>query len=386
MPSQRSQHINRAILLAALHPESDSFRSLLAGSGPVLDWPWLIERSAAHKVVALLADRVATMANEALIPAEARQRLHDATLRASDRYAQAIRALEQVDRRLRQAGIEYVLMKGPVLTAQVYDRSAQRNFFDLDLLVREAEVDAAQSVLEQLGYRLWGGDRYLGFAPKGPDNQARATRAMRAALRRFGHEVSLTTSDGSLLPIDLHWHLLPRGRIRRRAAASLWENTTTTRLGAVDVRVLDREATVLHLAMHAWSNRPWSFALSHLCDFAWALSRLPIDFQALTRLADRWGGRADLARSLYATEGVLAVGRPTQLQVDSTTSSLSDRFRRLATPENLVEGCACPAPKAWARLKRDIDWGIAIGSLNSTAILLLARYAALLCYHTARQR
>lgn len=205
-------------------------------------------------------------------------------------------------------------MKGPVLTQQIYDSPSQRHFFDLDLVLHESEIDAAQTALEGMGYRLWGGDRYLGFLPPSPDDLARATTAMRSALRRFGHELALVTDDRSLLPLDLHWQLMPRGRIRASAVA--WDNVTMTQVGAVNVHVLDPEATVLHLAMHAWSNRPWRFALLHLCDVAWALHRLDVDPLRLADLADRWGGRRDLERTLYVLENILAVELPPGLRAD----------------------------------------------------------------------
>lgn len=382
MSIETAREPNRAVLLAALHPEPDHFARLLLRHGDVLDWDWLLERATAHKVAALLASRVAT-GMQVPIPGEVRERLSEAGARALERSTQGLHDLERVDRCLGRAGIPYILVKGPVLT-QLYDSPAQRHFFDLDLVVREADTDRAQAALEGLGYRLWGGDRYLGFAPVGADNLARATRVMRSALKRFAHELSLVTDDRSLLPIDLHWHLMPPRRIRARAAR-LWENVTTASLDGVTVRVLDPEATLLHLAMHAWSNRPWGFYLLHLCDVAWALRRLRIDPERLATLADRWGGRGDLGRALYAVEHALGVRPPPGLQVDGGALRPAGRFRRMATPENLLERYARPLPQGWARLKQEVGWGLAIGSLSSTAVWFLGQYTALIRYHTRRK-
>jgi hypothetical protein len=383
MSIEAARGASRTLLLAALHPEPNHVAHLLPRDRDVLDWDWLLERASAHKVTALLASRLAAAGSAASMPDTARQRLSEASARASDRNAKGLRDLELVDRCFRSAGIAYLLVKGPVLTQQVYDSPTQRHFFDLDLVVREADVDAAQAALEGLGYRLWGGDRYLGFAPAGADDLARATRLMRAALKRFGHELALVTDGHILLPIDLHWHLMPPGRIRV-PAARIWESTTPASVGGVDVRVLTPEATLLHLAMHAWSNRPWSFALLHLCDVAWALHRLPIDPERLAALADQWRGRDDLDRALYAIEHGLGVGVPSGLQGSRAAPPRSARFRRLATAENLLERYSMPAPRNWARLQQELDWGLAIGSLRSTGSLLLGKYTALLRYHAGR--
>lgn len=375
---------NLALLLAGVRPNPADFARLYERHAGVIDWNRLLERAAAHKIEALFADRVATLLAENDVPAHVRERLSATSERAAARNAKAMEDLEQVDRCLASAGISYLLVKGPVLAQRVYDRPAQRHFFDLDLVVRESEIDAAQAALEELGYRLWGGDRYFGFVPAGAARLARATSVMRASLRRFGHELALVTDGHRRMPIDLHWHLLPPGRIHPAACRHLWEGTTTTALGRLVVPVLPPEATVLHLAMHAWSNRPWGFALLHLCDVAWALQRLSVDPRRLLDLADRWGGRADLTRSLYAVEHTLRVTLPPGLQAYGDARAVSARFRRLATAESLIDRCTVPAPDRWTRLRQEIDWGLAIGSLRSTGILLGARYRALLRYHLGR--
>ena len=373
---------NRAVLLAALHPDPDNFARLLAQHGGALDWEWLCERATAHKVAALLASRVATCA-QVHVPDAIGQQLREEAARALERSEKGLQDLAVVDRCLAGAGIAYVLVKGPVLT-RIYDSPAQRHFFDLDLVVGETDVDAAQAALERLGYRLWGGDRYLGVAPASADDLARATRAMRAALKRFGHELAFVTDDRSLLPIDLHWQLMPPRRMRV-PGARLWDDVTTMELGGVTVQVLDPEATLLHLAMHAWSNRPWGFTLLHLCDAAWALRRLPIDPDRLARLADRWGCRDDLSRALYAVEHVLAVTPPPQLRVAGGALRRARRFRRMVTPENLLEHYARPLPQGWARLKQDVDWGLTMGTLSSTAAWFLGQYTARLRYRARRR-
>jgi hypothetical protein len=382
MPNATAHDPKHAILIAALHPQPDRFAVLLQHHGAGLDWPWLLERAAAHKVTPLLASRVAIEDSAALVPDGIRERLNAARAQAVERNNKALRDLERIDRCLCRAGIPYMLVKGPVLTQQVYDSPSQRHFFDLDLVLHDSEIDAAQLALEGLGYRLWGGDRYLGFLPPAPDDLARATRAMRKTLRRFGHELALVTDDRSLLPIDLHWQLMPRGRIR--ASALVWENVTMSQVGAVNVRVLDPEATVLHLAMHAWSNRPWSFALLHLCDVAWALHRLRVDPCRLVELADRWGGRRDLERTFYVLKHVLAIELPQVPRVGHGMANPSRRFRRIATRVALLENYAEPAPGRLPRLQQEIDWGLAMQTLSSTAILLWAKFTALMRYRCGR--
>jgi len=376
-----AENPNRSALLAALHPEADRFDSVRK-SGGEFDWKWILERATAHKIQALLASRIATSGTTLGIPDAIRERLSEATVQALARNAKALRDLERVDDCLRGAGISYILIKGPILTQQVYEGPEQRHFFDLDILVREAQVDATQAALVGIGYRLWGGDRYLGFAPTTAKDLERATCIMRRSLRRFTHELPLVTADSSLLPIDLHWRLMPRGRMKA-TADDVWEQATTASVGGINVRVLGSEATLLHLAMHAWSNRPWSFALLHLCDVAWALHYLRVDPVRLRMIARRWGAQEDLRRSMFAVERVLGVEAPPGLGIEVIGRPKSARFRRIATAATLVDDLARPAPPAGrARLQREGDWALAMGTLRSTALLLLGKYTALLRYRS----
>lgn len=383
MTPGRTDPLNRSLFLAALRPRAGEGEVELSRQADKVDWEWLLERAAAHKVEALLARGLGVMGIEASAPDAVRERLQRACAQAQGRYEKAVEDLSRVDDCLRRAGIAYILIKGPVLSRQVYDSPARRRFFDLDIVVREEQVDATQAALEGLGYRLWGGDRYLGFAPASADGLAAATRAMRRSLKRFAHELALVTEEHRLLPIDVHWHLLPRGRIRAAAAAQLWEDLQTVTLDGIEVRVLPPEAMLLHLAMHCWDNRPWSFALLHLCDVAWALDRLPIAAERLADLARRWGGSADLGRALYAVEHVL--GMPVPAAMTFAASPPSRRFKRLVRASTLVERYARPAPDGWARRRAEMEWGLAMGTLSSTAILLLGKYTALLRYYIERR-
>jgi hypothetical protein len=324
----------------------------------------------------LLASRVDRSPEGTFVPRVVRAALAEAQSQARQRHAKALRDLADVDACLRQAGIAYILVKGPVLTQQIYDEPGQRRFFDLDLIVGATEVDAAERALERLGYHLWGVERYLRFTARNAADLARGAQAMRAALRRVGNQRSLVTAGHRLLPIDLHWHLMPHGRMRAEASA-LWSETQRTAIGGVEVDVLAPEAALLHLAMHAWCNRPWDFALLHLVDCAWALQRLRVDWRKLLDLARRWGALGDLQRALHAIQAVLGVVPPQDL-IGTDAAFPPRSFARLATAEVLVDQHALPEPTGRQRIAQRLGWGLATHTLRSSTSLFLARYAAVL--------
>ena len=62
--------------------------------------------------------------------------------------------LRRIDGALKGAGIDYLLLKGPVLASTVYPQRAARTMTDLDFLIAEEELPRAMAVLADAGYRV----------------------------------------------------------------------------------------------------------------------------------------------------------------------------------------------------------------------------------------
>ncbi len=136
-------------------------------------------------------------------PAEFRQALLDACYQSAAQNAALFSELELVAGTLDQAGIPVVLLKGAHLAAVLYADISLRPMHDLDLLVHEAALERAQSVLAELGYT-----RPFPVISQGLN-------------REQGHHIYLSR-DGSGLPgVELHWSLL-RGKTDRHAAPAGW--------------------------------------------------------------------------------------------------------------------------------------------------------------------
>ncbi len=313
-PSSDVAHAKeRALLLAALCPDPQPFSLLLARTDACLDWDWILARAKAHKVTALLASRVCSAAASPARSDEVTKTLQDAMREARERHVAAAQTLTAVASHLRSAGVPFLLVKGGLLTKWLYEDPARRRFYDLDLVVHPAQVDAAVQALAGLSYRVSGHSAILGVHPKNQKQSAIAAVIARQVSPYFHHEVDLVAADKSFLPVDLHWHILPPG-LSSLPADGLWQYAVDTELAGVAVRTLDREATFLHLAMHALA--PWrsNFRLLHVCDVAWALVCLPLDYTRLESLARKWKVRGYLARALFVVESLLGQSIPPALR------------------------------------------------------------------------
>jgi hypothetical protein len=116
-----------------------------------LDWDVLLELAEEHSVLGALAIRLRDTSFQA-VPARAREKLLN-RLRAQHLFTLAMTAdLFQVLKDFSGAGIETVLVKGPLVSLLAYGDPAVRSYVDLDLLVRHETILTATRRMTALGF------------------------------------------------------------------------------------------------------------------------------------------------------------------------------------------------------------------------------------------
>lgn len=146
-------------------------------------------------------------------------------LMAVSRSARLMAATERITAALDEAGIAYVPLKGAVLS-HYYPEPWYRTSCDLDLLVREEDLERALALIE-------------------------AREGARRARRTY-HDVSLTLADGS--HVELHFSLAENVPTMDRVLARAWEHAHPVRDGAC------RHAfTEAFLAFYAMAHTAYHF-------------------------------------------------------------------------------------------------------------------------------
>jgi hypothetical protein len=150
------------------------------------EWQAFLDHLRPHGVYPLIAYRLRSWPEDCRPPAKVMAWLNRVFLYAAARTMRAGRQIQEVVDALEEAGIPSVLLKGPALARTVYPDPALRQSVDIDLLVRPADVPAAEAVLEGLGYSC--PTKYFHLTPTASNNET------------FG-------ADDGRMPVELHWRL-----------------------------------------------------------------------------------------------------------------------------------------------------------------------------------
>jgi hypothetical protein len=240
-----------ALLLAACRVGSPGLAERVAerfGKAMAAEWSSFL-RLMDEQGTGPLAASALLEPDEELLPGEVRTALAERVRLANLRAAVLVDELLAIVDAFEKRGIEVVAHKGPALSLLAYGRVGVRDSVDLDLVVRESDVDAAERVLRGRGYRRHSpGD----LRPR-----------VEAAWRRAWNETEFVSADDWVF-VDLHWRICPERFPFRVDAPGLWRGLGRAPLGGRGVPVFRPEAQVVLLSVHGAKDR-WE-RLVWLCD------------------------------------------------------------------------------------------------------------------------
>jgi hypothetical protein len=129
-----------------------------------LDWERVVAMARHNRMQTLLHGIVATQGLLASLPAAARTVLEEDATRMAKQAGLLGGALQRYLREAAERQIETVVLKGLSVSANVYGNVAMRPGGDIDILVRQGEVEACLQILDEMGIgRYWPNlmdDRY----------------------------------------------------------------------------------------------------------------------------------------------------------------------------------------------------------------------------------
>lgn len=248
---------------------------LLAGH-----WQDLLEGAARQGVAPLLHVRLLEWGAQVDVPAGLRSglsELYTQSLVAGLRTQAELRACLLA---LRSAGIPVMVLKGAYLAEAVYGQVALRPMGDIDLLVPEPSLAAAERALIELGY--------------GPD-QRPPIATQRAQLH---HLLPLTRAGH--LPVEIHWTVGDRSRAFSLDIQRFWDCAVPAHIAGVDVLAMHPHDLLYYLCLHASHQHAFELKLKHMCDIAACVARFDhaMEWDAFSTRVCEHGGEQFVFRTL----------------------------------------------------------------------------------------
>jgi len=209
------------------------------------------------------------------------------------------------------AGIKAVPFKGPALAMAAYGDIGLREFCDLDVLVRIADLDTAQRLLVSQGYEPW---QELAGAP-------------RSVFLNHECEQGFKRTAGGIL-VDLHWRVAQRYFGFPLELGTRWNNLVEAELMGCRTWSFPAEDQLLflcvHGAKHLWSSLKW------ICDVAeWVRVSPGLDWQLALREAAAVGSERTL---------LLGVGLAQLLLDAQLPAAVQQRFQRCSSLHPVIAG------------------------------------------------
>lgn len=356
--------IERDVLLASLSPDLRRFELLVRTNAPSLDWHWILDRAGIHRVTALLASSVASASLAAALPSDPVVELDRVRRRMTRLDHSAAHVIPLITYTLDAAGVRFLMLKGRLLSDHVYRDPGRRYFRHIDLLIGREQIAAAVLALSQLGYRTAEGIRPSRMAA------GREPRSFewRDRLRLPENDLLIVShADSEMLPVRIRDGFGPTLKPRLHLA-DLESFTTATVAAGTFLRTLDREATIVHLALQVLGATPWMFRLVRLCDFAWAIERNRPDPDRLAALAQAWGASAELGRALALVDRLLGIHPVRDLHLHPMRIPRRWWFDRVLTRRSLVDRTGLRRADPIQPPIRPLIWAMAAGTLADSSL------------------
>jgi hypothetical protein len=256
-----------------------------------LDWDRVLQLAEHHRLVSKVYESLCTLP---VVPARFLERL-GARYRANARQAlwltsELIRIVDDFESRQ----IEVLPYKGPALAQILYGDVSGRQFGDLDLLVRQADVARAKAALIDLGYR-----RSLPF-----------TESQEKWYLKSGYEYPFDSAYGRNL-VELKWRILPRFYSVDFDVDAMFGRATALPLAGRSLRTFCAEDLLLvlcvHAGKHAWSRLDWLGDISRL-------ARQELDWSAVEKQSKALGIERMVAVSFVLAQRVLGAPLPERIR------------------------------------------------------------------------
>lgn len=271
--------------------EQDQAEKIVSLCRGGIDWDAFVALVRRHGVPALAYTMLTRHAGD-LLPGATREILKANHLQTIGQSMFQSTELVRLIKLFAQQGIDMLVMKGVLLSQQLYGNPTLRASTDIDLMVRLEDFDRADQLAQQAGYRCYSPGSSL-------------TERQKSYHRTIGQNYEYT-HENSGLKLEIHW----RSYLWTQSQTDvLWVHRQPIAWLGETLDIWDDDALLLSLCYHG-ANHEWC-SLKWLSDVAMLLSQdRPGGWESLLALADQLGMRRVLAQSALLVQWLYGVPLP----------------------------------------------------------------------------
>jgi hypothetical protein len=291
--------------------------------GARLRWPTLITLAEDHGTLALTAAQVLNR-GEPAIPAESAEEIRACRRNQALFTLNLTAEMFRLFANFRDANIEALVIKGPVLSQRCYGDPGLRQYGDLDLIVRDRDILRTTELMMAMGYE-----------PRIPIRAIQSGKIPGEYV--FRHTRSkLLVEFHTELTFRYHPRPLPVEQLFRRQVRVEFDGNAIPALPLEDELVL----ISIHGAKHFWER------LIYIADVAAFVTRQALDWDRLFEAAEEIAAQRMLRAALGLAATLLDTGLPqkisAEVQQDAAVAALTRQiFRWLpaagSAPPSIVE-------------------------------------------------
>jgi predicted nucleotidyltransferase len=140
--------------------------------------------------------------------------------------------LKTVLRSFENLGIEVIILKGAALAEIVWKNVALRQMGDIDLLVREHDLERVDEMFSELGYISYEGYKSKDW------------------YRRNHHHLAPYNNPEKGVVIEIHYNIVRPSKLFGIDTHMVWERAQAIRIEGVETKILSPEDLIIHLCLH----------------------------------------------------------------------------------------------------------------------------------------
>ena len=231
-------NIEFELLIKILNGSKVTFKNSLMER---VNWNEFLRLAIYHKVYPQVYKGLSQQSFE-YIPDFVRKELHQSFLLNTIRMLSLVNEIEQVTLLFMQYNIPSIMLKGPLLSHELYNDLSSRTSNDIDLLIELNDLDKVTQLLVSVGYKI----KYQ------PPRLLKDWKVRNHHVEFFHEEKNCE--------IEVHWRLHP-GPSKEPSFAELWEKKEQTTITSTPIYHLGKEHLLYYLlshgARHGWFRIRW---------------------------------------------------------------------------------------------------------------------------------